>query len=302
MRGTSLTRREALAGVTTAFLPAWAAAAGYKPKISVATYIWVQQFGSRKIKPIDGLDEAYGSLHRAGYRYVELINSFLQGDLRAKTITLMKKYKLRCSLAYNGGPMHENAGAEKTIATTLDIAQAAKSLGAVGMVLNPSPLPKGARKTDDELRIQADNVNKLGRQLKARGMRLMLHNHAPEMMENAREWRHLLHNTDPQLVWTCLDTDWVRYGKQDVLALVKESGKRIGDIHLRNTQNGVWMEDLGSGDIDYAAVAGYLKGIGYDGYLAVELAYAHETPITRSVEEDLRRSREFTEKTFGVKA
>jgi inosose dehydratase len=302
MRGTSLTRRQALAGVTTALLPSWAAAAGYKPKISVATYIWVQQFGFRKIAPIDGLEEAYSSLHRAGYRYVELINSFLQGDLRAKTVALMKKYKLRCSLAYHGGPMHESAGAEKTIAVTMDIAQAAKSLGAAGMVLNPSPLPKGARKSDDELRIEADNVNKLGRQLQALGMRLMLHHHEPEMRENAREWRHLLQNTDPQLVWTCLDTDWIRYGKQDVLGLVKESGKRTGDIHLRNTQNGVWMEDFGPGDIDYVAVAAYLKSIGYNGYLAVELAYARETRVTRSMEEDLRRSREYTEKTFGVKA
>lgn len=302
MPATNLTRREALAGVAAAFAPTRAMAASYKPRISVATYIWTQQFSLRKIKPIDGLEEAYSTFQRTGYHGVELINSLLQGDLRDGTMALMKKYKLRCTMAYNGGAMHDDTGAGKTIAATLDIAEAARSLGAVGMVLNCNPLPRNGRKSDEQLRIQVANINRLARQLKSRGMRLSLHHHAPEMLEEAREWRFMLNNTDPQLVWMCPDPDWIRYAKLDVMTLIREAGKRIGDIHLRNSENGVWTEDLGPGEVDYLAMAKFLKEIKYDGFLCVELGHARDTKITRSLEENLRRSREYTERTFGVKA
>lgn len=302
MRTRNLTRREALAGVAAALLPSRAMAARYKTKISVACYIWTQQFVLRKMKPIDGLEEAYSTFQRTGYHYVELINSFLQGDLKDRTIELMKKYNLRCSMAYNGGLMHEAAGAEKTIAATLDIAQAAKSLGAVGMVINCDPLPRNGRKSDDQLRTEAANLNTLGRELKSRGMRVCLHHHAPDLMENGREWLYMLHNTDPQLVWMCPDADWIRYAKLDVLGLIRDAGKRIGDIHLRNSEGGVWTEDLGPGEVDYIGMAQILREIKYNEWVSVELGHANDTKITRSLEENLRRSREYTERTFGAKA
>jgi inosose dehydratase len=303
MRAGRFTRREAFAGAAAAFLPGrQAMGASYKPRISVATYIWTQQFSLRKINPIDGLDEAYSTFQRTGYHWVELINSFLQGELKERTIALMQKYKLRCSMAYNGGVMHEDSGAEKTFAATLDIADAARTLGGEAMVINANPLPQNGRKSDEQLRTQAANLNRLGRELKSRGMRLCLHHHEPDMLENAREWRHMLGNTDPQLVWMCPDPDWIRYSKLDVMTLIREAGKRIGDIHLRNSQAGVWTEDLGPGEVDYPAMAGYLKEIGYDGFVSVELGHAKETKITRTLEENLRRSREYAEKIFGVKA
>ena len=52
-----------------------------------------------------------------------------------------------------------------------------------------------------------------------RGMRLMLHNHDADMTEGAREWRAILHHTDPKLVWFCVDVHWVYRGKQDPLVL-----------------------------------------------------------------------------------
>jgi sugar phosphate isomerase/epimerase len=302
MQTKNLTRREALAALAATLSPIRAAGAAYKPKVVAQTYIWAHDFRMRNIPLADGLEETFSTIRKTGYHRVELMSDFLQGDLRPKTIAVMKNHKLTCSMVYYGGPMHEDAGAGKTIGTTLELAEAAQSIGAAAMVHNPNPLPKGGRKSDEELRVQAGHVNRLGRQLQSRGMRLVLHHHGPEMRENAREWRHLLNNTDPQLVWICLDADWVRYGKQDVMGLLKECGPRLGSVHLRNTQNCVWMEDLGPGDIDYAAVAAYLKESKFAGDLVVELGHARETKVTHPMAENLRRSREFTEKTFGVKA
>ena len=61
------------------------------------------------------------------------------------------------------------------------------------------------------------------------------------------------------------------------------------------------MEDFNDGDVDYHKVAEYLKETGYNGYLVVELAYEKGTTITRSLEEDLKASRLYTEKVFGLK-
>jgi hypothetical protein len=47
-------------------------------------------------------------------------------------------------------------------------------------------------------------------------------------------------------------------------------------------------------------VAQYLSSTGFTGYLSVELAWDKETPITRPLEESLRRSREYAEKIFGI--
>jgi inosose dehydratase len=122
------------------------------------------------------------------------------------------------------------------------------------------------------------------------------------MRENAREWYYNLAHTDPKLVSICLDVDWLKRGGQDPMTLLKASGSRLASLHLRNAQKGVWTESLGDGDVDYTQVAAHLKQTGYAGYLVVELAYEKATELTRSLEEDLRLSRVYAEKTFGIRA
>jgi sugar phosphate isomerase/epimerase len=294
------TRREMFAGLAAS--PLALAGTSYKPKLATQTVIWAQQFGQRKITTVDGLEEAFASTHKAGYHRVELMGTWVQGEALAKTQALSKKYKIACPICYNGGVMHEQGAAEKTIATTLEVATGLKSVGGEIISFNPSPKPKGALKTDDELALQARHINLLGKQLQSRGMKLFVHHHDPEMKEGAREWRHLLRNTDPKLMWVCMDTDWVMRGGQDVLGLLKECQGRLGSMHLRNSRDNVWLESLDSGQVDYPGVAAYLKQNGFTGYLVVELYYAKETKVTRTVEENLRLSRLYAEKTFGVKA
>ncbi|MDE3165204.1 MAG: TIM barrel protein [Acidobacteriota bacterium] len=296
------TRREALGAVAAAWTPFRAAAAPYRPRISVACYIATQQFAARGIRPLDGLEETFRGFREAGFRRVELIDSFLTRELRERTLALMKQFDLSCSMAYHGGPMHEDDGAARTIAATVELAKAVQPLGAEGMVINCDPLPHNLRKTDEQLRTEASNLERLGRELRALGMKPCLHHHAPDLAEGGREWLYMLHNTDPGLVWMCPDADWIRFAKLDIVGVLREAGRRIADIHLRNSVDGVWTEDLGPGDVDYAAVARSFLAIGYDGYLCVELGYAKETKVTRSLVENLRRSREFVERTFEVKA
>jgi inosose dehydratase len=140
----------------------------------------------------------------------------------------------------------------------------------------------------------------MGRQLKSAGLQLFVHHHSPEMADNAREWRHILKNTDPKLVALCMDLDWVHQGGQDPLALLEEAGSRAAELHLRNSRDKLWLEAFGDGDIDYRKISAYLNEKKLKPLLVVELAYQPATAVTRPLVEDLRLSREYAARIFAV--
>jgi inosose dehydratase len=294
------TRRELFAGVAAvAAGAASASSSGYKPVLNSQFYIWVQKFDREHKSLADGVTEAIAGTRRAGFHRIELMGSVFADPIRKKTLAALREHGLAVPIVYNGTPMHEAGAAEKSIEDNLKLAEAIRPAGARIINFNPSPKPNGTRKTDEELAVQALSVNRMARELSLRGVELILHHHTPEMADNAREWRHLLRNTE---VGLCLDLHWIYRGGNDPLGLLEEAGKRVRSLHVRNSKQGVWSEDFGGGDLDYGKIAAYLKKTGYSGYLVVELAYDKETRITRSLEEDLRLSREYAEKIFAVKA
>lgn len=275
-------------------------AANYKPIFAGQAYIFQQHY-QRMREPLDKhFDEIFQSFRIAGYDRLELTNAFFAPEFTERTAGLLKRHKLKLAIVYNGGPMHTPDGADKTIADTLALARRVKqATGSVEWVnFNPNPLPKGAAKSDEELKIQAAALNRLATELKREKLGLMVHQHAPELANNAREWRHILANTDPKLVYACLDIHWFYRGGQDVMTLLKESAPRAASLHLRNSKGGVWLEEFAPGDVDYLQVAAYLKEHGYTGYLVVELAIEEKTELTASLESNIRRSLNYAESIF----
>lgn len=295
-------RRTFLCGAALACgrAPLPAAKKGYAPRIACQTYVFSQHYARLKQKLEDRFDDIFADVARAGYSHVQLTNNYFPPERAAATLALLRKRGLRLPVVYIGGPMHTEEGARATVDEALALAdrlKAVKELEAISF--NANPKPKREAKTGAELAIQAEHMNRLGAELRKRKLRLLVHQHDPEMANNAREWRHVLNNTDPKLVGFSLDTHWVLRGGQDVMTIVREAGARTGDLHLRNSKNGVWLEELADGDIDYREVARYLKEIGYRGWLTVELAWDPATVITRSLEENLRRSLAWTRSVFA---
>ena len=296
LAGATLLNRRLLLGSSEA------SAAHYAPKLSVEIYIWIQHLASEKKTLAEGVDEVLASFHGAGYRRVELNQDFFKPELRERTFALLAKYNLAPETIYAGTTMHEAAAAEKSVKEVVEVARLLKPHGTRVIVTNPSPKPGQARKTDEELDTQAKYVDQLGAELHQQGMKLALHHHTPELVDNAREWRHLLQHTNPSRVYCCVDVHWAFRGGQDVMPFLRETGHRLVELHLRNSKQGVWTEDFGPGDIDYQKVADYLRGISFKGYLVVELAYEKDTQIIRSLDEDLRLSRQYAEKIFALPA
>jgi len=294
-----LNRRELLIAGSCAVL---SSAAPGSSRMSVEAYIF-QQYASRQHKKLgDVLDEAFSMTRKAGFRNIELNQEFFAPELRDRTLALLRSNNLAMPSVYVGGAMHETALADKTIQRALEIGAICKPFGCKAIVNNPDPLPGGAEKTDSDLKIETESLNRMGRVLRGEGFHLRVHHHTPEMVDSAREWRYILHHTHPKYVSLCMDLDWVHQGGQNPLALLREAGPRVEEIHVRNSKNKLWLEAVEDGDVDYRKIAAYLKQSGLKPLIVVELAYRPNTVVTRPLEEDLRLSRIYTEKVFGVSA
>ncbi len=293
------TRRRLLLAGAAGCLLGWAKPAS---QLSVEAYIF-QQYAARQKKPLgDVLDEVFPMARNAGFRHIELNQEFFTPPLRDHVLGLLRANGLTMPSVYVGGPMHDVALAEGTIERALEIAGISKPFGCAAVVHNPDPKPQGERKGDQELRTEVESLNRMGWKLSRIGFELRVHHHTPEMLENAREWRYILRNTDPKNVKLCMDLDWARQGDQDPLALLREAGARVAEIHLRNSHNKLWLESLDYGDIDYGKIAAYLHDSALAPLLVVELAYRPNTVVTRPLVEDLRLSRIFAEQIFSVSA
>lgn len=266
--------------------------------IACQCYVFEQDYAERKQKTIDHVDEILADVATAGFHAVELTSSYFPPNKTADSLALLDKHSLALPIAYTSGPMHDDRS-QKTIDNALAFADRLKPhKGLEAISFNSDPKPRSEPKTDAELATEAQALEQLGAALKSRNLRLLVHAHAPEMADHAREWRYFFHHTTTN-VGICLDTHWVFRGGENVMDILTEAGTRIGDVHLRNSVNKIWLEEFADGDVDYKAVAAALKKQHYKGWLTVELAWDPQTQRTRPLVEDLKRSREYTERIFA---
>ncbi len=214
---------------------------------------------------------------------------------------LLKKHGLEMRSIYCGSVMHEAAQAEKSIERIVAVAEKAKTVGTKIIVTNPNPI--GKAKTDDQLKTQAEALQKLGEKLSGMGMVLAYHNHDPEMRQEGREFHSVMKGTDPKAVTLCLDAHWVWRGSGNSSKVLSEAAKlygaRVSELHIRQSSGGVWSETLGEGDIDYPALVGQIAEAKAKPLLVLEIAVEKGTPNTMDSVEAHKRSAEYARKVFA---
>lgn len=277
---------------------------GYNPRVCVGLYAWVQNRAQKGTNLWKDLDAVLGEVREAGFRAVEgFLQDFFGSDERAERARqLLAKHKIVLAGAYTGGKLYEEAAGRKTVAAIVEMARRTKPFPNIFIDINPDPLPGGKKKTDKQLATQVRLLNQLGKKLSEIGIELVIHQHAPEIHHGAREHRYNVAHVDPAVVGFCIDTHWFYRGGEDPLALTKETGRKIKAVHLRNSKDGIWTESFGPGDVDYAAIAKYLREIEFAGWLSLELAVEKGTKVTRSIAENHRLGREYLESVFLDKA
>ena len=285
---------------TASTLAASLRAAEKPSRLSLEGYIW-QNYASREKKPlVDLLDQLFATAPYGGYRNIELNDGFFSPALKDRVMALTRRHKLSMPSVYVGGALHDPERASKTIARALEIGALCREFGCTAIVNNPDTKPKQERKTDDELAVQADWLNRMGTALAKNGLQLRVHHHTAELVEDAREWRHILHNTDPKVVTLCLDLEHAQHGGMDPNVMLREAGSRVTEVHLRNKRGETPTESFEDGDIDHHKIAATIAQLKLKPLIVVELAYHADTPITRSFEDNIRVSRLYAEKVFGL--
>lgn len=231
--------------------------------------------------------------------------SFLSVQQVEELKPLLDKYGLEMRSLYVNSRLHDPADADRSIEEALAIAETAKQAGTRIIVTNPSPLVWGGQedKDDAQLEVQAANLDRLGAALRQMGMILAYHNHDMELRQAAREFHHMMLATDPANVSLCLDAHWVYRGSGNsqvaLFDVVRLYGNRITEVHLRQSQNGIWSEVFGPGDIDYPRLATELKRAGVKPLLVLEQSIEEGSPNTMTGVEAHRKSLEYTLEVFS---
>jgi inosose dehydratase len=211
----------------------------------------------------------------------------------------LEQHGLEMRSIYVNSMLHDESKADTSIETVTRIAAAAHALGTRIVVTNPSPIKWGGGedKSDAQLRFQAKSLDVLGAALRELGLQLAYHNHDAELRNGAREFHHMLTATDPQNVKFCLDAHWVFRGCGDsevaVFDALEHYHERIVELHLRQSQGGVWTEAFSpKGDIDYVRLVEFLGAKDIRPHLVLEQAVEKDSPKMMSAVEAHRRGRE----------
>lgn len=241
----------------------------------------------------DHFDEVFAMIASAGFDGIESrLNYYTSRKDAERLERLLSAHFLKQKCFYGTGIYYDLSEGSKAIKQTIELARHATEVG--GKVIDINTMPKSwnsdVPKTDDELKIQAENLNQLGKALKEIGMELVVHNHAQEIYNGAQEIRSNCKNTDPRLVNLCLDIAWVCYAGGDPVALIREFSNRIHMLHLRNLREHVWTETLEVGDIDYSIICAALNEVDFNGWLVIELSPGEEVAQTRSLLENEQMS------------
>jgi inosose dehydratase len=268
-------------------------------QVGTQLYIYQQRSEIELGRPFaEALEQVFQQVAAAGYEGVELPLTLVGTPEDGERVgNLLAASGLQLPSVYASGVLHDER-ANDTVWTVLEQAAEAKQLGMRTLTFNPAPV-SGRVKADQELQTQARWLDQLGSQLQSRGLNLALHFHAPELAQQERELRADLVGTTRANVGLCMDVDWAWRGGSDPLRLLDAFGDRLLSLHVRDARDVVWTQALGEGSYDYAAVVARLRALAFDGWINVELAYEEGMTWTRSVEENLRRSREWVRRVFA---
>lgn len=266
-------------------------------------YPWLVFYQRENRNFNEELDKGLGELAASGCDgYEPLVTNPQEID---RLGPLIKKHGLEMRSLYVNSELHERQKADQSIESVLAISEKAKSIGTKIIVTNPSPIQWGGpqNKDDAQLKVQAASIEKLGRQLKAMGLTLSYHNHDIELRNAAREFHHMMVGTDPDYVTLCLDAHWIYRGAGNssvaLFDVLKLYGRRITELHLRQSKDNIWSETFAQGDLDYPAIAKHLLDIGVRPHIVLEQAVEKGTPKTMETVEAFRRSSKYARRVFA---
>ena len=265
-------------------------------KVIVAAHPWV--FASRlegyDIFPV--IDDVIADMAYAGFDGIELMHTTLLNDGAVETIRAASdRHSLPVIGSSFGGAMWDAEQADEVLAQADLCTTRLAELG--GRTLGVSTGGAPAKKTPEQLDCQADVLRKIGAMCRERGIVMNLHNHTYEVADGEYELAETLKRFPEAKLGP--DLDWLTRAGVDPIDFIRRRGEAIVFLHLRDNKDGHWVEGLGEGEMDFAAIKAALDEAGFRGIAAVELAWESDFEPTRPLRETLKLSREHIRETMG---
>jgi inosose dehydratase len=194
----------------------------------------------------------------------------------------------------------------------MSVARLLAALDCPLVVVADGMAPPDAPEPDDAAwRAAAAAIERVARDLAALGLRTVFHLEAGSHLATPDDQAHLCGLTDPDLVGICLDTGHYAYSFGDPRAAVRQYGRRIRYVHLKDVDPAVRARiasegldfyaavragvftPLGGGCADIAGVVADLLSGGYSGWVVAEQDVLMPLAGGRTPLENARASREF---------
>ncbi|WP_304232890.1 sugar phosphate isomerase/epimerase [Jiulongibacter sediminis] len=271
--------------------------------LSSNSYNWIT-FYTREGKTWgENPDADMSEYARTGLKaYEPSLSSIEQAE---KLIAAMKKHNIQLPSVYIGSILHEKRELTKSMENMLSIAETVAAYDTKIIVTNPNPIAWGSDllKNDDQLQVQAEALEKLGKALKTKGLTLAYHTHDPEFKAGAREFHHMLQNTSPEHLKFCMDVHWIYRGSANsqlaAFDVLKMYGNRIAELHLRQSSDGIFQEVFTeAGDIDYKKFAEELSKANIHPHLVIEQCLEKGSPKTMNALAAHIKDKTAVEQTF----
>ncbi|HET9344874.1 MAG TPA: sugar phosphate isomerase/epimerase [Candidatus Limnocylindrales bacterium] len=223
-----------------------------------ADQIALQLWTVRDLAAVD-LPGTLTAVAAAGYRSVELAG--LHETATDDLARLLEQAALQ--------PVAAHVGVDRLRADLPAVADRHAALGC-DRVIVPS-LPEEERRTADDVRRFASQLNAIGGELADRGIRLGYHNHDFEFapIDGTTAWDVLLDELGPD-VQLELDVFWASVGGRDPAAVIRDGGSRIRLLHMKDRAAGPELRDApaGAGVLDLEGIVAAGRDAGVEWYVA----------------------------------
>ena len=241
------------------------------------------------------LDEVFSDLKYAGIDGVEVMEPVLKHEGSVERLrALIKKYELPVSGTSYYGDMWNKSRQPYILDDIKLVLERLQSVG--GKMIGLTVGDAQRTKTEAELDTQAETLKKIMTICKQNSVQPNLHNHTFEVTNRMHDLKGTLKRIPDISLGP--DLNWLVRGGVDPATFIKEYGRQIVYMHIRDqAPDGKWTDAVGEGVTNFPEIAKALRQINYMGRAAIELAL--DGPPVRPVRDSWKQSREYVRKVFG---
>lgn len=251
-------------------------------------------------------EQAIEQIAAAGYPGIQLRANVLKQHPDPKTLAAaLAEHKLTL-VALSSGSTPLDAAKEKN--TLAEHAGHAKYLQAAGgkylQIIGAGNYDGKQAFTAADYKRQGQLLTEIGKRAADFGVQVGFHNHMGTISQTPQATDAILAAADPNHVKLELDVAHYQQGGGDPAAAVRQYGRRLLFLHLKDVvdlpsaRDGYQFVELGQGKVNFRALFAALEAIHFRGWGVVELD-GERPGATRTPEESARMSKQYLE-TLGV--